>query len=128
MNNISINNLFPNNVSKSNESINVKTLANPETKDEIGKDRLRNLRSEKRKRIICEYEKLFKKCIREIHIANDNDSTNIIYSLPDPILYYTDPYYDNDQCSAYIYNKLIENGLDAKIIDSYQIYISWVDI
>ena len=132
MDKININNLFSSDVPQTskNESINVRTIINPDSnkKDEIGIERLRNLRYERRKKITSEYEKIFKTCVKDIHIANDEDMTDTIFTLPDPITYYTDPYYKNDECQDYIYNKLIDNHLKAEKRGNSKIYISWKEV
>lgn len=127
MDKISVSNLFPTNKFR---PLDVNSLYNTrkqkeENSNNFNIDRLIKLREEKKKKIIEEYEKIYKMCLNKITLANNLGNTEVIYEVPDAV--YGKLEYNIVDCIAYIINKLDEMKLDTMIFQK-SIYISWLDL
>lgn len=69
------------------------------------------------------YSNELKKCKQKIRDYNNMKYTDVIYKVPEKII--TLPEYDSKKCLDYIEQYLSDNNYDTKIINSYEIFVSW---
>jgi hypothetical protein len=129
MDNISISNLFPTSIT--NKPIDANSLYNykeqkKKMKTKIDIDRLINLREERKKKVIGQYDKVFSMCITKVKLANEMNKFDIIYEVPEMVFGYFD--YSSLECIKYIESKLKEYNFDIKIISDKLIFISWLNL
>jgi hypothetical protein len=128
MDKISISNLIP---SSEFDSISVTSLSYTRSKQLQTKlcfnvNKLVTLREEKKKKIIKVYEKIYNICLNRIDKANTKNATQIIYTFSNAI--FGEPDYRKSDCIQYVEKLLKEMKLDVIMLDSNQMYISWVNL
>jgi len=130
MDRISISNLFPSN--QDFKPLDVYSLYNTNerktrNKINININRLVNLREERKKKILKEYDKIFNICLNKINLANELNKTEFIYEVPEGVFGYYD--YNTLDCLKYIEDKLRKNiHVDTVILNNKSIYVSWLNI
>jgi len=129
MDRISINNLFP--YTNDFQPLDVHSLYNNKEQKVKNKinfniDRLINLREERKKKILVQYEKIFSMCLNKITLANNLNKIEIIYEVPDAMYGHFD--YNPDHCLKYLEDKLQHMQLDTLILDGKTIYITWQNL
>jgi hypothetical protein len=129
MDNISISNLFP--ASITNKPIDAQSLYNykeqkKKIKTKIDIDRLVNLREERKKKVIDQYDKVFNMCMSKVKLANEMNKFNIIYEVPEMVFGYFE--YKPFECMQHIESKLKEYNFDTRIISNKLIFISWLNL
>lgn len=129
MDRISINNLFPSN--NDFKPLDVNSLYNPQEKHVRNKinfniDRLVNLREERKKKVLIQYERIFNMCLNKINLANNLNKVEIVYDVPEAIYGSFD--YNSNDCLEYIDDKLKKLKLDTLILDNKSIYVSWENL
>ena len=132
MDKINISNLFPNkqNNDDNYSELNVSNLFNiiekKPKKTNFDLERLSNLREERKKKILVQYEKIFNLCLNKINIANNLNKLEIVYDVPEAI--YGSFEYKSIDCLLYISEKLKKMGIDIIILNEISLYVSWQDI
>ena len=126
MERISINNLFPSN--NTFKPLDVYSLYNTKeqrikNKINFSIDRLINLREERKKKILEQYDKVFNICLNKINTANNLNKTETIYEVPNGIYGFID--YKPLECVHYIQKKLHDMCLNTLILSENVLYISW---
>ena len=125
MHHISINNLFS--TDKNNfRPLDVYSLCNTKESrkpNRFNKERLINLRQQRKNRVLKEYEKFYNICLTKINTANNINRTDIEYEIPAGLFGYVD--YDPSECLKYMESKLQSIDLDTMITSNNTIYISW---
>lgn len=129
MDRISINNLFPSN--NDFKPLDVNSLYNPQEKHVRNKinfniDRLVNLREERKKKVLIQYERIFNMCLNKINLANNLNKVEIVYDVPEAIYGSFD--YNSNDCLEYIDDRLKKLKLDTLILDNKSIYVSWENL
>ncbi len=128
MDKINISNLFPN--QDEYGEINVHSLFSitekKPKKTEFNLERLANLREERKRKVLLQYEKVFNLCLNKINIANNLNKLEIIYDVPEAIYGSFD--YKSIDCLFYISEKIKKMGIETIIISETSLYISWIDL
>jgi hypothetical protein len=132
MNKINIDNLF-NNTGKEEQyrPLDVYSLYNPQKNLEdkeinFSVDRLINHRKEKKNRVIDEYKKIFRMCLKKVDVANKLNTYDIVYEIP--IAIYRCNEYRPKDCLNFIEERLKKLFLDTCVISDYSVFISWKNI
>ena len=132
MNKINIDNLF-NNTGKEEQyrPLDVYSLYNPQKNLEekeinFSVERLINHRKEKKNRVIDEYKKIFRMCLKKVDVANKLNTYDIVYEIP--IAIYRCNEYRPTDCLNFIEERLKKLFLDTYVISDYSVFISWKNI
>ena len=123
------NNINTNNPDKCKENfakrITVNTICNKDkTKYEFDSRILLNTIYKRRNKLSECYEHHFKRCCETVISASEHGFLKIMYEIP----LYVDPEYigyNCEDCVKFIKEKLEENNLDVRIINSTKILIMW---
>ena len=129
MDKLSINNLFPSN--NDFGPLDVYSLFNSKKKNKNNQinfniDKLINLREDRKKKVLEQYEKVFQRCLNKINLVNSLDKFDIIFQVPKWIYGFND--YTSIECLLHLQSNLIKLHFDTLLISSKSIYISWKDL
>lgn len=127
MDKISINALFP---ALDFQPLDINSLYNlkpQKIKNQINFNinKLKNLREERKQKILIQYDKILNICLNKINFANNFDKTETIFDIPKALYGYFD--YNPLDCAKYIQSKLTDLKLKSVILSNITIYISWED-
>ena len=129
MQNININNLFPNNKN------NYKPLDIQSLYDQLNKkikkvdfsiQDIINTKEQERKKTMNEYKKYFHKCLIKIKTAHKLKKEDMIYIVPDRIIYCQE--YNSIDCLNYIQSHLRKIYMDTFILSRKSIFITWINL
>lgn len=129
MDKISINNLFSSNTDF--KPLDVYSLFNSKEHKNKNKlnfniDRLINLREDRKKKVLVQYEKIFNRCLNKINLTNHLDKLDLVFSVDDSIYGYND--YTSIECLQYLQTRLIKMYFDTLLISNKVIYVSWKNL
>ena len=128
MDKINISNIFPDTKIENSKPLDIYSLYHPENnKTKIDIERLINLRKERKKKTIEQYDKYFQSCINKIQMANTLGKLSLTYQVPKIVFMYPD--YNPYECLEHINRKLEDLKLDTTVVPEFlTIYINWVNI
>ena len=128
MDNISLNNLFPN-AKISNTPLDVRTLYDFDDKIKKKEFNVKSLiieKEEKQQKIYDEYRRIYSILLTRIKAANKLNKTSLIYKIP--IAVYACNNYLPIECLDYIENKLVELGFEIEIMSETSIFVNWTNL
>lgn len=80
-------------------------------------------RNEKRKKLLEEYQNIYRVCLEKIKKQDPLFITDIIFEVPDII--YSNADYKSENCLEYIEKKLNDMYIDTYRLSSNSIFITW---
>lgn len=131
MNNISIDNLFPNAAKTNHEPMTVRSLYFPVNKQDPGYvdfsvENLIYEQEEKKLKVHNQYKRVFNMCLKKIKASNKLNITEIIFDIPSVV--FRCPDYSEYECIKFIEERLNELCLDTLVISKNKLFISWKNV
>lgn len=124
MENLSINNLFPD--AEIKKDLDIQNLLKPSKPNEFNYKKLIKTKEQKISKLKNAYKNILQTCLEKIEKLNEIGEEEFVFEVPKT--YFMLNNYSPINCLEYIEKKLRKEYIDTYIIDNYNIFISWKDI